>query len=948
MMSSFFLSKKISHKATFSDKMMNRLERFYQRVLVKSLRHQKKILGIVAGLFITATLVLTTLGGEFIPSLPEGDFAVETRVLPGSNLNTSIEAVSKASKIILEQFPEVEKVVGKTGSSEVPTDPMPVDASDLIIILKDRKDWTSAKTYSELESKMNKALEDVPGVTFGFQYPVAMRFNELMTGARQDVVCKIYGENLDTLAYYADKLGQLSNGIKGTEALYVEAVTGMPQIVIEYNRPAIAQYGLNISDINRVINTAFAGESSGMVFENERRFDLVVRLSGDKRKKLEDVQQLLIATPQGTQIPLNTVANVEIIEGPNQIQRENSQRRIIVGFNVRERDIQSTVHELQQKAEQQIKLPSGYFITYGGAFENLEAAKHRLAIAVPISLVLIFLLLYFAFGSVKQGLLIYTAIPLSAIGGIFALALRGIPFSVSAGIGFIALFGVAVLNGIVLIAEFNRLKSEGYTDLKRIVMMGTKTRLRPVLMTAFVASLGFLPMALSHGEGAEVQRPLATVVIGGLLVATFLTLFVLPILYIIFNNGVSMKIKSIKSVSVLVLVFVSINVNAQNKITLQQAIDTALSNNLSIKNEQLRVNYRQNLIQSGTTIPTTNINGEYGQINSFYSDVKIGVSQTISFPTIYKRQKSLLTEEWKSSVWDLKIKESELKKLVTEAYFNLLYLQQKQKLLLENDSLFSEFLNKANLRFNKGESNILEKTTAENQQGQIALQLLQLQQDWEISQLQFQYLLNTSTVFVPDENEVSSQDILLIKNPEFASHPIVQYWQQQQNIAISNTKLEQSKLLPDITFGYNLMGMKGMGANNVEYNSSPRFHSVQIGLGIPIFNGAQKSKINALKINEQIASKEYEINYKNLEIRFAQSMKQFQKYQAAILYFENTALKNAETVKTTANKQFLNGEINYLEWVLLINQAINIQSEYIDALHNRNISIAELNLYLTK
>ncbi len=948
MMSSLFLSKKISHKATFSDKMMNRLERFYQRVLVKSLRHQKKILGIVAGLFITATLVLTTLGGEFIPSLPEGDFAVETRVLPGSNLNTSIEAVSKASKIILEKFPEVEKVVGKTGSSEVPTDPMPVDASDLMIILKDRKDWTSAKTYSELESKMSKALEDVPGVAFGFQYPVAMRFNELMTGARQDVVCKIYGENLDTLAYYADKLGQLSNGIKGTEALYVEAVTGMPQIVIEYNRPAIAQYGLNISDINRVINTAFAGESSGMVFENERRFDLVVRLSGDKRKKLEDVQQLLIATPQGTQIPLNTVANVEIIEGPNQIQRENSHRRIIVGFNVRERDIQSTVHELQQKAEQQIKLPSGYFITYGGAFENLEAAKHRLAIAVPISLMLIFLLLYFAFGSVKQGLLIYTAIPLSAIGGIFALALRGIPFSVSAGIGFIALFGVAVLNGIVLIAEFNRLKSEGYTDLKRIVMMGTKTRLRPVLMTAFVASLGFLPMALSHGEGAEVQRPLATVVIGGLLVATFLTLFVLPILYIIINNGVSMKIKSIKSVSVLVLAFVSINVNAQNNITLQQAIDTALVNNLSIKNEQLRVDYRQKLIQSGTTIPTTNINGEYGQINSFYSDIKIGVSQTINFPTIYKRQKSLLTEEWKSSVWDLKIKESELKKLVTEAYFNLLYLQQKQKLLLENDSLFSEFLNKANLRFNKGESNILEKTTAENQQGQIALQLLQLQQDWEIVQLQFQYLLNTSSVFVPDENEVSSQDIPLIKNPEFVFHPMVQYWQQQQNIAISNTKLEQSKLLPDITFGYNFMGMRGMGANNVEYNSSPRFHSVQMGLGIPIFNGAQKSKINALKINEQIASKEYEVNYKNLEIRFAQSMKQFQKYQAAILYFENTALKNTETVKTTANKQFLNGEINYLEWVLLINQAINIQSEYIDALHNRNISIAELNLYLNK
>ena len=536
MMSSLFLSKKISHKNTFSDKMMNQLERFYQRFLIKSFRHQKKILATVIGLFITALFVLSTLGGEFIPSLPEGDFAVETRVLPGSNLNTSVEAVSKASKIILENFPEVEQVVGKTGSSEVPTDPMPVDASDLMIILKDRSEWTSATTYPELEAKMSKALEDVPGVTFGFQYPVAMRFNELMTGARQDVVCKIYGENLDTLAYYAGKLGQLSNGIKGTEALYVEAVTGMPQIVIEYNRPAIAQYSLNISDINRVVNTAFAGESSGMVFENERRFDVVVRLSGDKRKNLEDVQQLLIATPQGTQIPLSTIANVDIVEGPNQIQRENSQRRIIVGFNVRGRDIQSTVNELQQKVAQQIKLPPGYFVTYGGAFENLQAAKERLAVAVPISLVLIFLLLYFAFGSVKQGLLIYTAIPLSAIGGIFALALRGIPFSVSAGIGFIALFGVAVLNGIVLIAEFNRLKSEGYTDLKRIVIMGTKIRLRPVLMTAFVASLGFLPMALSHGEGAEVQRPLATVVIGGLMLATFLTLFVLPILYSIFNR----------------------------------------------------------------------------------------------------------------------------------------------------------------------------------------------------------------------------------------------------------------------------------------------------------------------------------------------------------------------------------------------------------------------------
>jgi heavy metal efflux system protein len=314
----------------------------------------------------------------------------------------------------------------------------------------------------------------------------------------------------------------------------------MPQIVIQYNRGAIAQYGLNISDINRVVNAAFAGQSSGTVYEGERRFDLVVRLSGEQRKDLEDVQNLLIPTPKGEQIPLNAVARVEVIEGPNQIQREDAQRRIIVGFNVRGRDVQSMVNELQEKVDTQLKLPPGYYVTYGGAFENLIAAKQRLSIAVPVSLLLIFLMLYFTFHSVKQGLLIYSAIPLSMIGGILALAIRGMPFSISAGIGFIALFGVSVLNGIVLVSEFNRLKKEGLTDLKRIVTQGTKVRLRPVLMTAFVASLGFLPMALSTGEGAEVQRPLATVVIGGLLIATFLTLFVLPILYIMFEKGISL------------------------------------------------------------------------------------------------------------------------------------------------------------------------------------------------------------------------------------------------------------------------------------------------------------------------------------------------------------------------------------------------------------------------
>jgi heavy metal efflux system protein len=541
MMSALFLSKKTKHAPNISDKLMNKVERAYQHALAKVLRFPKMVISTVVLLFISAVVTLTFLGGEFIPALEEGDFAIETRVLTGSNLKTTIENTQKTAHILKTQFPEVIKVVTKIGSGEVPTDPMPMEAADIMVILKDKKDWTSAKTFAELAEKMGKAVADVPGVTTSFQFPVQMRFNELMTGAKQDVVCKIFGENLDTLAKYAEKLGELVNHVEGAKNLYLEPVTGMPEIIIEYNRPAIAQYNLNISDINKVVNTAFAGQSTGQLFEGEKRFDVVVRLNTDKRNELDDIKNLLIPTPQGTQIPLYQLANVSIKNGPNQIQREDAKRRIVVGFNVRGRDVQSIVNELQQKVDKQIKFPSGYYVTYGGAFENLNAAKQRLMIAVPVSLVMIFILLFFAFNSVKQGLLIYSAIPLSAIGGIFFLALRGMPFSISAGVGFIALFGVAVLNGIVLIAEFNRLKKEGLRNMQRIVLMGTKVRLRPVMMTAFVASLGFLPMAISNGAGAEVQRPLATVVIGGLMIATFLTLFVLPILYILFEKGITNK-----------------------------------------------------------------------------------------------------------------------------------------------------------------------------------------------------------------------------------------------------------------------------------------------------------------------------------------------------------------------------------------------------------------------
>ncbi|MDX6191979.1 CusA/CzcA family heavy metal efflux RND transporter [Flavobacterium sp. Fl-318] len=941
MMSAFFLSKKTKHKENLSDTVMKRLENSYQNTLKKILRFPKAVLGSVLLLFVLAVITLSTLGGEFIPALEEGDFAVDTRVLTGSNLNTTIESTQKAAHILKSQFPEVLKVVTKIGSGEVPTDPMPMEASDMMVILKDKKEWTSAKTFNELSAKMSKALENVPGITTGFQFPVQMRFNELMTGARQDVVLKIFGENLDTLAVTANKLGKIINKVDGTANLFIEPVAGMPQVIISYNRPAIAQHHLSIADINKVINTAFAGQSTGLVFEQEKRFDLVVRLSANERKDIQDIQNLLIPSSDGSQIPLSQLAAVEIKNGPNQIQREDTKRRIVVGFNVKGRDVQSIVNELQAKVDKELKLPAGYYVTYGGAFENLNQAKNRLMIAVPVSLVLIFILLFFAFNSVKHGLLIYTAIPLSAIGGIFFLALRGMPFSISAGVGFIALFGVAVLNGIVLIAEFNRLKNNGMKNLSQIVLTGTKSRLRPVLMTAFVASLGFLPMALSNGAGAEVQRPLATVVIGGLLVATFLTLFVLPLLYILFEKG--FKIKSLTQKTAFVLVFFSVfsGVNAQEKISIETALKMAAEKNNSIKNEKLRTAYTQALIKSGADIPKTTVFAEAGQINSAYDDTRFGISQTIVFPTIYKKQKQLLSEQWKTSALNTSLKEREIKKAVTQVFYTFLYYKEKEKLLQEADTLFNVFYAKANLRLQKGESNILEKTTAENQRAAIAIQLMQLEQEMQTALLELQVLLNSENTVIPFDKSLKCP--LRPMNDGIENNIILKLSQQQKNNAAAQTQLEKSKYLPDLTIGYFNNSFKGMGPDNNYYNGSNRFSSVQAGLGIPLFGGSQSAKIQASKVGESIAENEYQMQLQVLQNRYKQLMAAHKSNTEITQYFEESGIKNAVLIKETANRQFSNGEINFLDFVMVINQAINIQSNYLEAVRALNQSSIELN-----
>ena len=537
MASSLLLSRKVQTKPTFSDRMITRLQVWYQPILEWVLRCRKDVITAAVALFCVSIVGLKHLGGEFIPSLDEGDFAVEMSMVQGTSLSQMVETCTKAEKLLKEEYPEVKQVVSRIGSAEIPTDPMPVERADIMVALKPKAEWTSATTTSELMEKMEATLKNIPGMEAEFSQPIQMRNNELLTGIKQDVAIKIFGDDLDTLIQQAEKVSKMISAVKGVSGVMVEQVAGLPQIQVKYNHERMAEYGVSVDDVNRVLETAFAGGTAGAVFEGERKFDVVLRLDKDVRH-VEALQNLSIPIAVGQQegeaavtVPLSQLADIVYESAPAQVSHEDGARRIYVGFNVKGRDVQSTVDEIQSLLDAKLHLPEGYYYTYGGEFKNLQSAVSRLLIVVPLALIVILLLLYATVKSVRESLFVFSAIPFASIGGVWALWLRAMPFSISAGVGFIALFGVSVLNGIVLIGQMNQMQRDGETDVQKRIMDSCMIRLRPVLMTALVASMGFLPMALSHGDGAEVQRPLATVVIGGLVTSTLLTLLVLPAIY---------------------------------------------------------------------------------------------------------------------------------------------------------------------------------------------------------------------------------------------------------------------------------------------------------------------------------------------------------------------------------------------------------------------------------
>lgn len=947
MMSALVLKKETGHTKNISDRIIEAITRFYSPILQKALQIKGIIIAAAVGLFAVSLFVFSSLGGEFIPTLDEGDIATHLIIASGSSLSQEIEATTKAEQLLKAKFPEIKMVVTKIGSAEIPTDPMPIEAGDMIILLKDRKEWTSAKTKEELMEKMEKALQDIPGATTEFSQPIQMRFNELMTGVRSDVAVKIFGDDIEMLVSKGDEALQLIQGVEGVSDAKLERVAGLPQITVRYNKDKLALYGLNIGDLNRVIRIGFAGEAAGVIYEKEKRFDLVVRLEADSRQDISNLKSLFITLPSGNQIPLEQVADIKYEDGPMQISREDGKRRIVVGFNVRGKDVKGVVEEIQAKLDKSLVLPEGYYTTYGGQFENLIDANKRLMVAVPIALGLIFILLYFTFNSVKQSLLIFTAIPLSAIGGIFALWIRGMPFSISAGVGFIALFGVSVLNGIVLIAYFNQLKKEGMNDIYERIKEGTKVRLRPVILTASVASLGFLPMAISSSAGAEVQKPLATVVIGGLLTATILTLIVLPILYYYFEKGFKRN-KNTTLLSIVILALFTANANAQEvpkSLDLKQAIESGIKNNSLIQSSELESKMQSQLKGTAFDLPKTEVTGTFGQINSNAQDKNFSISQTFS-PFQYGARRKLLIENSNLSQLKAGVTRQEITFNIRQSWNAILYYSELNKMLSKQNSLMQKFVRSASLRFDTGETNSLEKTTAVAKQQELEQRIKQNEAMIWVEKSKIKTFLNRKEDFaVSDTVFAALPSLAVLDSALVKQNPNLKLAAAQVNVAEASRKVEKAALLPDLTAGYFIQSFKGsqeVNGETVSYDGSLRFQGFSVGISLPIFAGSSIAKIQASKTNIEMQQKNADYMQSQLINQHEQQLQQLHTFQSLVDYYKATALPNADLITKNAGKAYMNGDISYVEYVQGLETALGIRTNYINAVNNFNQTVINL------
>ena len=937
MMASLFLKRTISSKPTFADRFFGKLNGVYRRTLHFCLRH---IWGTIACSFAALAVSLflfTRLGAEFIPTLDEGDFAMQMTLPAGSSLTHSIELSKQAEETLMKNFPEIKHVVAKIGTAEVPTDPMAVEDADIMIVMKPFKEWTSASSRAEMVEKMKASLEPITGAEFNFSQPIQLRFNELMTGAKADIAIKLYGEDMAELYKKAKEASLFVEQVPGAADVIVEQAMGLPQLVVHYDRAKIARYGMNIEELNTIIRTAYAGEAAGVVFENERRFDLVLRLDNDKVADL-NLDKLFVRTAEGIQIPVSEVATIELVNGPLQINRDATKRRIVIGVNVRDADIQKVVRTIQETLDKHIKLEPGYYFEYGGQFENLRNAIDTLTIVIPVALSLILLLLFFAFKSVTYSLVVFSTVPLSLIGGILALWLRGLPFSISAGVGFIALFGVAVLNGILMINHFNNLRKQTKYQMttNRILAKGCPHLLRPVFLTGLVASLGFVPMAIAKSAGAEVQRPLATVVIGGLIVSTILTLIIIPVFYRLVNSSAAWKRQRWLKRLLPFLLFLGIlfPTHAQQTVSLEEAVTIALENHPRLKTATASIERsRASRGESWEVSPTT-FNYSWGQINGeTRNDNQMEITQSLG---------SLLTPFYKNALVNRQVATGEYyrdlvkKEITAEVKRAWAYYQYAFHLcaLYKEQIEWAGRLRKASqLRYEQGDITLLERNMSSTLVADLQTRLSQAEEELQLATRRFSWTCYSDSPLLP-------MDTTLVLFParvaEIAPSDIhLNYFRSVADEKKAMLRIERSRFFPELSVGYVRQKIAPLSG----------LDSWMVGISFPVLFFPQHSRVRQAKIDSYIARTEAESNIRQLNNKVEELSVALRKEGEHIRYYTTGALPEAEALLKSATVQFKENETDITQFVQSLNAAREIRRGYIEAVYAYNISALELELY---
>lgn len=934
MMASLFLKRTISSKPTFADRFFGKLNGVYRRTLHFCLRH---IWGTIACSFAALAVSLflfTRLGAEFIPTLDEGDFAMQMTLPAGSSLTHSIELSKQAEETLMKNFPEIKHVVAKIGTAEVPTDPMAVEDADIMIVMKPFKEWTSASSRAEMVEKMKASLEPITGAEFNFSQPIQLRFNELMTGAKADIAIKLYGEDMAELYKKAKEASLFVEQVPGAADVIVEQAMGLPQLVVHYDRAKIARYGMNIEELNTIIRTAYAGEAAGVVFENERRFDLVLRLDNDKVADL-NLDKLFVRTAEGIQIPVSEVATIELVNGPLQINRDATKRRIVIGVNVRDADIQKVVRTIQETLDKHIKLEPGYYFEYGGQFENLQNAIDTLTIVIPVALSLILLLLFFAFKSVTYSLVVFSTVPLSLIGGILALWLRGLPFSISAGVGFIALFGVAVLN---VINHFNNLRKQTKYQMttNRILAKGCPHLLRPVFLTGLVASLGFVPMAIAKSAGAEVQRPLATVVIGGLIVSTILTLIIIPVFYRLVNSSAAWKRQRWLKRLLPFLLFLGIlfPTHAQQTVSLEEAVTIALENHPRLKTATASIERsRASRGESWEVSPTT-FNYSWGQINGeTRNDNQMEITQSLG---------SLLTPFYKNALVNRQVATGEYyrdlvkKEITAEVKRAWAYYQYAFHLcaLYKEQIEWAGRLRKASqLRYEQGDITLLERNMSSTLVADLQTRLSQAEEELQLATRRFSWTCYSDSPLLP-------MDTTLVLFParvaEIAPSDIhLNYFRSVADEKKAMLRIERSRFFPELSVGYVRQKIAPLSG----------LDSWMVGISFPVLFFPQHSRVRQAKIDSYIARTEAESNIRQLNNKVEELSVALRKEGEHIRYYTTGALPEAEALLKSATVQFKESETDITQFVQSLNAAREIRRGYIEAVYAYNISALELELY---